>query len=207
MTNEHNQQLAKKYLNTGLVHSKKGEHIPAIANYTKAIGLNPDLFEAYHHRGNAYLTIGELNKAISDFTEMLVQRPKIPESYYIRGEAYLHAGKWEEAKRDLTAAILQRVDIAKAFQNKHGVITAFEEKIGTKFPEDIVHLLNSTPEFFVIDKDARIALGMKYYENRELSSGLASRLADIPRGKFILLMGNYGLSPFGTAEELRESGF
>lgn len=48
---------------------------------------------------------------------------------------------------------------------------------------------------------------MKYYENDEFSSGLASRLAGIPRGIFILQMGKYGLSPFGTAEELRESGF
>ena len=71
-------------------------------------------------------------------------------------------------------------------------------------PEEIVRLLSSNPESFEIDEDARIALAMKYYENEELSSGLASRLAGIPRGKFILLMGNYGLSPFGTVEDLKE---
>ena len=115
----------------------------------------------------------------------------------------MRAKQWEEAKGDLTAAILQGVDIADAFHKTHESIAAFEKTIGIKLPEEIIHLLSSNPESFEIDEDARIALGMKYYENEELSSGLASRLAGIPRGKFILLMGNYGLSPFGTVEDLK----
>ena len=43
---------------------------------------------------------------------------------------------------------------------------------------------------------------MKYYENDELSSGVASRLAGIPRGIFILLMGN---SDYPLLERLRNS--
>ncbi len=202
-----NQESAETYYNSGIAHSRKGKLELAIVDFTKAIELKPDDAEAYQHRGNAYRYKGDLEKAIADYTQMLVLKPKVAESYYIRGEAYLRAKKWEEAKGDLTAAILQGVDIADAFQNTHESIVSFEEKIGVQLPEDIVHLLSSNPESFDMDEDARIALAMKYYENRELSSGLASRLAGIPRGKFILLMGNYGLSPFGTAEELRESGF
>ena len=44
---------------------------------------------------------------------------------------------------------------------------------------------------------------MKYYENEELSSGLAARLAGVSREEFMYLMGDYGLSPFGTAEDLQ----
>ncbi len=203
---ENNLKEAEVCFNRGFYRNKKFENRLSIADFTEAIELNPDYVEAYLYRGRAYLDRGELEKAIADFTKMLVLRPKVAENYYIRGEAYLHAKKWGEAKRDLTAAILQELDISKAFFKAHDSITAFEDKIGTQLPEDLRLLLVSKPESFVLEKDARVALAMKYYEDRELSSGLASKLADIPRAEFILRMGNYGLSPLGTVEEIIESG-
>lgn len=116
----------------------------------------------------------------------------------------MRAKQWEEAKRDLTAAILQDVDIRETFLNTHESTAAFEKKIDAKLPEEIVRLLSSNPESFEIDEEARIALGMKYYENEELSSGLASRLAGVSREEFWYLIGDYGLSLFGTAEDLKE---
>ena len=204
---EYNLKEAEVCFNRGLDRKKAFENRLSIADFTKAIELNADYVEAYLYRGRAYLDRGELDRAIADFTKMLVLRPKLAENYYIRGEAYLCAKKWEEAKRDLTAAILQEVDISQAFHNAHDSIAAFEGKMGVHLPKHIKTLLVSRPESFVLDKDARVALAMKYYEDRELSSGLASKLADIPRAEFILRMGNYGLSPLGTVEELRESGF
>lgn len=203
---EYNLKEAEVCFNRGLNRKKAFENRLSIADFTEAIELNPDYVEAYLYRGKAYLEKGELDRAIADFTKMLVLKPKVAENYYIRGEAYLHAKKWEEAKRDLTAAILQEVDISQAFFKAHDSITAFEDKIGTQLPEDLRLLLVSKPESFVLEKDARVALAMKYYEDRELSSGLASKLADIPRAEFILRMGNYGLSPLGTVEEIIESG-
>ena len=151
--------------------------------------------EAYTHRGNAYHAKVELESAIADYTEALKLRPKIPESYYRRGEAWLLAKGWEEAKTDLTAALLQDMDVAAAFHNTYESIATFEQKMRVCLPKEIVELL--TPRSgspFEIDKDARIALGMKYYGNDELSSGLAARLAGVSREEFWYLMGDYGLS-------------
>ena len=159
--------------------------------------------KAYYNSGLDHSKKGDFEKAIADYTQMLVLKPKVAEYYYIRGEAYLHAKKWEETKRDLTAALVQDYDISVQFNSTHESIAAFEEKIGVQLPRDIVDLLNLNPKTFEIDKDARIALAMKYYENEELSSGVASRLAGIPRGVFIMLMGDYGLSPFGTVKDLK----
>ena len=191
----------------GLTYSQNSLRDQAITVFTKAIGLDPEEAEAYANRGNAYCEKGEMDKAIADYTEMIILKPKVAESYYTRGEAWLRVREWEKAKVDLTAAILQGVRVADAFRQVHGGIAAFEEKVGTKLPEDIVHLLTPQKEPFEIDKEERVALAMKYYENGELSSGLAARLAGVPRPEFIFLMKDYGLSPLGTAEELRESGF
>ena len=174
----------------------------AIADYDKAIEINSALVEAYTHRGDAYRAKAELDSAIADYTEALKLRPKIAEFYYTRGEAWLLAKCWEEAKTDLTAALLQDMDVAAAFHNTHGSIAAFEEKIGSRLPKEIVVLLTSrSGSPFEIDKDARIALGMKYYGNDELSSGIAARLAGVPREEFWYLMGDYGLALLTLDEE------
>ena len=200
---KYNLKEAVVCFNRGLDRKKEFENRLSIADFTKAIELNPDYVEAYLYRGRAYLDRGELEKAIADFTKMLVLRPKLAENFYIRGEAYLRAKKWEEAKRDLTAAILQEVDISQAFLNAHDSIAAFEDKMDIQLPEDLRLLLTSKPESFVLKKDARIALAMQYYEDQELSSGLAARLVDVSREEFWYLMGDYGLSLFGTAEDLK----
>ena len=203
MANELNLELANTYYSRALACSKEGELEKAIKHYDKAIELNSEHAEAYSHRGNAYRDKGEMDKAIADYTTAIVLKPKVAESYYIRGEAWLRIGKWEEAQRDLTAAILQGVDIAEVFHNTHGSIAAFEEETGVKLPEEVVDLLTPRQEPLEIDKEKRVALAMKYYENEELSSGLAARLAGVSREEFWYLMGDYGLSLFGTAEDLR----
>ena len=69
-------------------------------------------------------------------------------------------------------------------------------------------MLTPRSEPFEIERDARVALGMKYYGSGELSSGLASKLAGVPREEFWHLMGDYGLSPlYVDEEELVNSGF
>ncbi len=61
-----NQELAEKYLNSGLENSKKGEVELAIEDYTKAIEHNPDFAEAYYYRGGSWLRLEEWEKARSD---------------------------------------------------------------------------------------------------------------------------------------------
>ena len=164
--------------------------------------------EAYSHRGNAYRAKAELDSAIADYTQAIKRHPKVAGSYYTRGEAWLLAKGWEEAKTDLTAAILQGVDVAAIFYNNYESIAAFEEKIEVRLPKEIIELLTPRSKPLEIDKEARVALAMKYYANEELSSGLAARLAGVPREEFWYLMGDYGLSPFGVdEEEFVNSGF
>ena len=46
---------------------KSKDYQGAIADYTKAIELNPDYAQAYNKRGFAYLMLGSKSKARADF--------------------------------------------------------------------------------------------------------------------------------------------
>lgn len=47
------------------------------------------------------------------------------------------------------------------------------------------------------ESEARLLLALKLYETGKLTSGLAAKLAGIPRVAFLFLLGQHGLSPFG----------
>ncbi len=72
-----------------------------------------------------------------------------------------------------------------------------------EYPPEILWALQQAPEEFAAE--ARLLLALKLYEMGKLTTGLAARLAGIPRLRFIFLMSEYGLSPFGeNPEELEQ---
>ena len=64
-----------------------------------------------------------------------------------------------------------------------------------EYPAEILWALQQAPEEFAAE--ARLLLALKLYEMGKLTTGLAAKLAGIPRLRFIFLMGEYQLSPFG----------
>jgi predicted HTH domain antitoxin len=72
-----------------------------------------------------------------------------------------------------------------------------------EYPAEVLWALQQQPEEFA--DEARLLLAVKLYETGRLSTGLAARLAGVPRTVFIFLLGRYGLSPFGQEpDELEE---
>ena len=73
--------------------------------------------------------------------------------------------------------------------------------LNIKYPPEILWALQQEPKEF--EREARLLLAIKLYENGKLTTGLAAKLADVPRVTFIHLLGQYVLSPFGeTAKEI-----
>jgi predicted HTH domain antitoxin len=64
-----------------------------------------------------------------------------------------------------------------------------------KYPPEVLWALQQEPKEF--EREARLLLGIKLYESGKLSTGLASKVAGVPRVTFMFLLGQYGLSPFG----------
>jgi len=95
---------AESYLKRGAAYYEKGEYDSAIADYTKAMELDPNLAEAYGNRGNAYAELDQLEQANKDYDEAIRLDPEnadyidyidcLAEAYYSRGEACYRGIRW-----------------------------------------------------------------------------------------------------------------
>jgi predicted HTH domain antitoxin len=75
--------------------------------------------------------------------------------------------------------------------------------LSISYPPEVLWALQEEPDEF--EAEARLILALTLYERGKLSSGLAARLAGVPRVTFLFLLGQHGLSPFGeTADELEQ---
>ena len=68
-----------------------------------------------------------------------------------------------------------------------------------EYPSEVLWALQQEPEEF--QEQARLLLALKLYETGKLSTGLAAKLAGVPRVTFMFLLGRHGLSAFGEEPE------
>ena len=104
----------------------------AIAHYTEAIELKPDLAEVYNNLGNAYYAKEAFNRAIEDYTAAITWNPKYAEAYYNRGNTYYAKKAFDEAIQDHTTAIALNPKYADAYNNRGNAYYekgAFDEAI------------------------------------------------------------------------------
>ena len=75
-----------------------------IADYDKALSLNPRLVFAWFNKGNIYYAIGDYTSAMQCFTEAVRINPEFGEAFFNRGLSYLQAGNKHQAFADLSKA-------------------------------------------------------------------------------------------------------
>jgi tetratricopeptide (TPR) repeat protein len=64
------------YLNRGVSRGKEGDLDGAVADFTKAIDLDPRLALAYFNRGEVLIQKGNFDAAIADFTKAIELNPR-----------------------------------------------------------------------------------------------------------------------------------
>ena len=77
------------------VYLSQQEYDCAIADFTKALDLNPDNVDAYKYRGLVYQSKGELDRTIADFTQAIELNPDDANAYCWRGDAYQSKGDYD----------------------------------------------------------------------------------------------------------------
>jgi tetratricopeptide (TPR) repeat protein len=109
---------ASAYNNRGSGYIKKGQLDRAIADYDKAIKLDPDVAMAYYNRGETYGKKGELDRAIADYDKAIALDPNDADAYNNRGLIYARKGEGDPAIADYDKAIKLDPNIAAAYRNR-----------------------------------------------------------------------------------------
>ncbi|PSN19601.1 hypothetical protein C7271_06470 [filamentous cyanobacterium CCP5] len=88
---------AEIYNNLGIVLHQQGKFDAAIAIYSKALTLNPDLAEAHFNLGMSYYQQHQINEAIHAYESAVQLRPNYPQAHRQLGKALQKAERLAEA--------------------------------------------------------------------------------------------------------------
>jgi tetratricopeptide (TPR) repeat protein len=109
---------ARPYNSRGLCYAIKGSLDQAMADYSRAIEIDPLFVEAYNNRGLVYQNKGSFNKAIDEYKKALTINPTFFKAYNNRGVAYQERGSLEQALADYNKAIAINPNYADAYYNR-----------------------------------------------------------------------------------------
>jgi tetratricopeptide (TPR) repeat protein len=96
--------LAIEYYNRGVTKSLAGNKRSAIADYDRAIALDPRFVNAYINRGNAKATLGHARAAFADYDRAVALAPQDAYVYYNRGCAKYKFDRQADAMLDFERA-------------------------------------------------------------------------------------------------------
>jgi tetratricopeptide (TPR) repeat protein len=110
---------AYAYYCRGLAYGKLGQCDKAVADYTKAIELDPKDAKHWYNRGVDHEKLGQLDKALADYSKALDLDPKYTEAWLNRGVLYCdHLGQPAKAVADFSEAINLDPKDAKHWYNR-----------------------------------------------------------------------------------------
>ena len=89
------------YNNRGFAYEEEKWEL-ALADYNKAIELNPNLAEAYNNRGDVYTQQEKWDLALADYNKAIELNPNLADAYYGRGNVYYNQREWDLAVVDYT---------------------------------------------------------------------------------------------------------
>lgn len=107
--------LAAVLLNRGGAYSEQKDYDHAIADYSQAIGLNPELENAFYDRGEAYRLEKNYGHAVEDYDRAVQLDPKDADALYGRGLAKTALGQKAAGSADMAQARSIDPNVAKAF--------------------------------------------------------------------------------------------
>jgi tetratricopeptide (TPR) repeat protein len=115
--------LPEIYLQRGNVYYRIPDFERAIADYDKAIQLNPADANAFNNRGVVYAARGDYSSAVADLTQAIQLEPDNPVAYYSRGNVYVLSGGYDEAIADLDKVLQLRPDSPETYFSRGRIYT------------------------------------------------------------------------------------
>ncbi|MEP6616487.1 MAG: tetratricopeptide repeat protein [Ginsengibacter sp.] len=97
--------IALKYYNNGNTKKKSNDFKGAIADYSKAIEINPKYSQAYNNRGSAYGSLSDFKTALSDFNNAVKFDSLNVDAFFNRGLVKAKLNDVRGALKDFNRAI------------------------------------------------------------------------------------------------------
>ncbi len=88
----------------GIDFSEKGQYDQALAEFNRALNINPQDPMLYNYRGKVYWAKGQNDKALADFTQALSIDPKNGRAYEYRSLVYCSLEDFAKALADVEKA-------------------------------------------------------------------------------------------------------
>ncbi|UKO98747.1 tetratricopeptide repeat protein [Nostoc sp. UHCC 0870] len=155
------------FLNRGILYYELKKWDLAIADYDKAIAINPELALAYINRGILYQELKKWDLAIANYDKAIAINPELADAYYNRGILYKELKKWDLAIADYDKAIAINPELAVAYINR-GILYQELKKWDLAIA-DYDKAIAINPELAV----AYINRGILYYELKKWDLAIA----------------------------------
>jgi tetratricopeptide (TPR) repeat protein len=120
----------------------EGRREEAIAEYSRAIEVFPDFFEAIDNRAFTHMELGMLEPALAGFEESLRVNPDGNAAYFSRGECLMKLGQYDEAEQ----VFLQGAHKFPEHQNTYLQFLELNRRARTYKPNGIATTAPSTSE-------------------------------------------------------------
>ena len=123
---QHNQRQAVAYSNLGLAQKKLQRLPEAIANFDRAIALQPNFAPAHYNRGLAFQGLRRWAEALASFDQTIALQPDNAEAYANRGDVLEELKRLDEALASYDKALALRPDLVEAHAFRGLVLTGLQ---------------------------------------------------------------------------------
>jgi lipoprotein NlpI len=123
---------AEQFFESGATKSSNGDRAGALADFTRAITLDPKNVNAYNNRGTEKQSAGDIAGALADFSRAIEINPREPDPYYNRGAIYFLKHDWKKALSDL----LRHDELNQEDEDAPPLIWAAQARLGDKEAAD-----------------------------------------------------------------------
>ncbi len=108
---------AEAYHNLGIVLRNQGRAAEAVAQYEKALRIDPEFADAHNDLGSALYEIGRREEAVTHYQQALRIKPEFAEAHFNWGVALAQTGQIREAMGHYEQALRINPEFAEAHNN------------------------------------------------------------------------------------------
>jgi tetratricopeptide (TPR) repeat protein len=123
--------LAVILYNRGLSYENTEQYTQAMADFSQAVGLDPNYADAFDDRGNVYVWTGDHERALADYNRAIALKPNTALFHNNRGYTYYKMSDLDRALTDLNRAISLDPKMPRAYVNRALVHFAKHDCKGT----------------------------------------------------------------------------